>query len=47
MHLKKKLSKKLKKSIEILVGQTVFKFNMDQNSQNNVLINNSTTVWPT
>ena len=39
-------SSKLKNAIEIWVGQAVFQY-MDQNSQNSVLINYSTTVWPT
>ena len=38
-----KLSKDLKNGIKILVGQEVFKV-MDQNSQNNVSINNSRTA---
>ena len=38
-----KLSKELKNDIEILVGQTV----LDQNSKNDVWINNSTTAGPT
>ena len=41
------LSKELKNGIEILVSQAVFFLFMDQNSQNNVLINNLRTAWPT
>ena len=42
----RELSKDLKYGTEILVGQVIFK-SMGQNSQNNVLINNSRTSWPT
>ena len=40
-----KLYKEIKIGIEILVDQVFFK--MDQNIQNNVLINNSRTAYPT
>ena len=46
IYLTGNLSKELKNSIEILVGQRVFKLWI-KNSQNIVLINNSRTAWPT